>query len=81
MLSISREKKKSVNSKVSTVETSISIDKTPISLENDVSTYCNPEIQHLSLDEVNFIGSDVWRDYGIVKGLTRCFQYIMSDLE
>lgn len=43
-------KKKSVNSKVSTVETSISIDKTPISLENDVSTYCNPEIQHLSLD-------------------------------
>lgn len=68
MLSISWEKKNR-NSKLSAVATSISTEKTPISLntlEIDGSNYCNPEIQHLSLDEVNFNGSDVGCDYGIV---------------
>lgn len=65
------------NSKVYTVGSSISIDKTPISLnisENDVSIYCNPEIQHLSLDESNLNANDVGCDYGFLQGLTRCFQ-------
>lgn len=61
--------KKNRNSKLSAVATSISTEKTPISLnilEIDGSNYCNPEIQHLILDEVNFNGSDVGCDYGIV---------------